>query len=61
LKRWWGGIPRTINNLPGSGLEGMREWLEFVNGTLAIEIKNGTSLTISVPMFIKEMTRGDQT
>gem|GEM_PF-6840659 len=39
----------------------MRERIEFVNGTLAIEVKKGTTLRSSVLMIIKEMTRGDQT
>ncbi|OES43855.1 sensor histidine kinase [Domibacillus iocasae] len=33
----------------GSGLPGMRERLEFVNGTLDIQCKNGTTLVMTVP------------
>lgn len=52
------GIEGASNNMPGSGLAGMIERLEFINGTLGIEDKNGTTLTISVPMIIKQVTRG---
>lgn len=41
----------------GSGIEGIRERLEFVNGNLTIEENNGTTLTISVPVIIKQITR----
>lgn len=51
------GIEGASNNMPGSGLAGMIERLEFINGTLGIEDKNGTTLTISVPMIIKQVTR----
>jgi two-component system sensor histidine kinase DesK len=37
----------------GSGLIGMRERLEFVNGSLKIETNNGTTLIIKVPNSIK--------
>ncbi len=41
----------------GSGLMGMKERLEFVNGRLEIAVKNGTSLTITVPNTAKVMGR----
>ena len=34
----------------GHGLRGMKERLEFVNGSLDIHSKNGTTLNIRVPM-----------
>ncbi len=37
----------------GHGLQGMRERLEFVNGSLAIDLKSGTTLTMRVPNVIK--------
>lgn len=36
----------------GSGLKGMRERLEFVNGSLLSEIDHGTKLTIRMPVVI---------
>lgn len=44
----------------GSGLQGMRERLEFVNGTLDIFSKNGTTLLIKIPKVIKQTDREDQ-
>lgn len=43
----------------GSGLQGMRERLEFVNGTLDIFSKNGTTLLIKIPKVIKQTDRED--
>ncbi|MDP4084807.1 MAG: sensor histidine kinase [Bacillota bacterium] len=37
----------------GSGLMGMRERLEFVNGSLDIIIKDGTTLMIKVPNIVR--------
>lgn len=36
----------------GSGLKGMRERLEFINGTVEVENIDGTRLTIRVPLAI---------
>jgi len=47
------GIPRAESSLPGSGLDGIRERLEFVNGSLSIKSNEGTALTIRVPIIIK--------
>lgn len=47
------GIPGAGAHLPGSGLDGIRERLEFVNGRLDIETDNGTMLKISVPVILK--------
>lgn len=52
------GIPGDGHNLPGSGLIGIRERLEFVNGSLSVETGNGTALTIRVPVVIKQATGG---
>ncbi|MBT2692505.1 sensor histidine kinase [Bacillus sp. ISL-55] len=38
----------------GSGLHGMRERLEFVNGTLDIFSKDGTTLLIKIPKVLKQ-------
>jgi two-component system sensor histidine kinase DesK len=43
----------------GSGLPGMRERLEFVNGTLEITSENGTALLIKIPKVLKQTDRED--
>lgn len=53
------GIPGGGNQLPGSGLDGMRDRLEFINGQLKIEENHGTALTIIVPVVLKNITGGD--
>ena len=42
-----------IHFQPGNGLQGMKERLEFVNGSLEIESGHGTVLSIHVPKAIK--------
>ncbi|MFD0942466.1 sensor histidine kinase [Savagea faecisuis] len=44
------GLPSSINR--GTGLKGMRERLNFINGTLHIAAEEGTQLTITVPNVI---------
>lgn len=46
------GIARGGETLPGNGLRGMRERLEFVNGTLKVEGGQGTKLSIRVPVVL---------
>ncbi|WP_216829668.1 sensor histidine kinase [Alkalihalobacterium elongatum] len=41
----------------GSGLQGMRERLEFVNGSLEINSYQGTTLKMKVPRVIKQMEK----
>lgn len=48
------GIPGNGEHLPGSGLDGMKERLEFVDGDLRVRKQNGTLLTIRVPAIIKQ-------
>lgn len=43
----------------GSGLLGMRERLEFVNGTLEILSDEGTALIIKIPKVLKQTDRED--
>ncbi|MCF6138015.1 sensor histidine kinase [Pseudalkalibacillus berkeleyi] len=43
------GISDKVSTLSGHGLQGMRERLEFVNGSLEINSSNGTTLTTRVP------------
>ncbi|NHM31260.1 sensor histidine kinase [Neobacillus terrae] len=42
-----------INFSNGSGLAGMRERLEFVNGSLDIKVDQGTTLFIKVPNMVR--------
>lgn len=39
-------------NIAGNGLKGMQERLEFFNGSLKIDSKSGTKISISVPLAI---------
>ncbi|MDI7743651.1 sensor histidine kinase [Lysinibacillus fusiformis] len=39
-------------NIAGNGLKGMKERLEFINGSVQIGSKNGTKLLIGVPLAI---------
>ncbi|WP_316568952.1 sensor histidine kinase [Neobacillus sp. YIM B06451] len=41
----------------GSGLSGMRERLDFVNGTLDVESNGGTELLIRVPTIVKHLEK----
>ncbi|QTM98831.1 sensor histidine kinase [Sediminibacillus dalangtanensis] len=43
------GIGQDTASLGGHGLKGMRERLEFVNGSLKVESKAGTEICIRVP------------
>ncbi len=47
------GIPGKGENLPGNGLKGIRERLEFINGHLEVVDGNGTTLRIRIPDIIK--------
>ena len=48
------GISKTSNRSQKSGLQGMRERLEFINGHLQIFEENGTTILIKVPGDFKE-------
>lgn len=52
------GIAQGGFNLPGNGLEGMRERLQFVNGNLFIAGGEGTKLKITVPAVLKQIKEG---
>ncbi|WLD92608.1 sensor histidine kinase [Alkalihalobacillus sp. AL-G] len=52
------GISPKVDSLTRHGLRGMRERLEFVNGSLEIESSNGTILTIRVPNVIQQTEQG---
>ncbi|WP_318241653.1 sensor histidine kinase [Sporosarcina quadrami] len=46
------GVGMKEQQLESSGLKGMRERLEFVNGSLRTEVNRGTKLTITMPIVI---------
>lgn len=46
------GMNIATDGLKGNGLRGMKERLEFVNGSLQILNENGTTLTIKVPAIL---------
>ncbi|RWZ58700.1 sensor histidine kinase [Halobacillus fulvus] len=47
------GMPKNYEPFKGHGLQGMRERLEFVNGSLEILTDEGTTLRFAVPNVIK--------
>lgn len=47
------GLSQKSEFYTGNGLQGMKERLEFVNGSLEIESSNGTTVYIKVPNAIK--------
>lgn len=49
------GISKRDKHFSGSGIQGMKERLAFVNGHLQIESQRGTLLRITVPTVIKQM------
>lgn len=53
------GIPDNIKPFKGHGLQGIRERLEFVNGSLDIQSDNGTKLTLHVPNVIQHVEKED--
>ena len=52
------GIAQKGMNLPGTGLDGMKERLEFVNGKLSVTSDKGTQLKITVPAVLKQIKEG---
>lgn len=54
------GIKSDYDLSKGNGLLGMKERLEFVNGTLEINDKNGTSITMRVPSIIKQSDKEER-
>ncbi|TVY01930.1 sensor histidine kinase [Cohnella terricola] len=45
--------PEQLNFRQGHGLQGMKERLEFVNGTLEISLREGTKLIARIPHIVK--------
>jgi two-component system, NarL family, sensor histidine kinase DesK len=52
------GIDNDQQPGKGSGILGMKERLEFVNGVLEIENENGTTIIIKVPTVVKHAEGG---
>lgn len=52
------GIPQNGVGLPGSGIDGIKERLDFINGHVEIGAEEGTTITITVPVVIKQITKG---
>lgn len=51
------GLGDPINCKRGNGLQGMKERLEFVNGSLDIQSANGTLIIINVPNVLKQQVK----
>ncbi|ASF41265.1 sensor histidine kinase [Halobacillus halophilus] len=51
------GLPDNIEPFKGNGMQGMRERLEFVNGSLEIYSSHGTTLRLHVPNIIKQSNK----
>ncbi|WP_432353465.1 sensor histidine kinase [Sporosarcina sp. A2] len=53
------GLMEGADALPGNGLNGMRERLDFVNGKLQIEqvVGGGTALTFEIPSILKHLVK----
>ncbi|SHG91008.1 sensor histidine kinase [Ornithinibacillus halophilus] len=54
------GMKEESDSIESNGIQGMRERLEFVNGDLQIESKNGTTLIIQVPKIVQQSTNVNQ-
>ncbi|MUK88637.1 sensor histidine kinase [Ornithinibacillus sp. L9] len=54
------GLLENMEDLNGHGIEGMKERLDFVNGSLLFDSStNGTRLTIKVPTVIQQTGEGE--
>lgn len=49
------GLHSANLDYKGHGIQGMRERLEFVNGSLELQHLNGTTITVKVPAVIKQL------
>jgi two-component system, NarL family, sensor histidine kinase DesK len=54
------GLVEENDTHKGSGLLGMRERLEFVNGTMQIIVDNGTAIIIKVPNMVNQREKEEQ-
>ncbi|MFJ5771200.1 sensor histidine kinase [Psychrobacillus sp. NPDC093180] len=55
------GLDMKTDWAKGHGLRGIKERLEFVNGSFDIHNKNGTTLNIRVPIVIQQIGQEEQT
>ncbi|MCA1026126.1 sensor histidine kinase [Cytobacillus kochii] len=53
------GITNSEKKSYGNGINGMKERLEFVNGHLDISCDEGTTISIIVPLVVKQVEGGD--
>lgn len=53
------GIQEQVRTFKGNGILGMKERLEFVNGSLTFDSANETTLTIQVPRIIQQTEQGE--
>jgi two-component system sensor histidine kinase DesK len=53
------GMKEEQDLLKGSGISGMKERLEFVNGSLEIEAEEGTTVLIKVPNVVMQRDKGE--
>jgi two-component system sensor histidine kinase DesK len=53
------GMKEAQDLLKGSGISGMKERLEFVNGSLDIEAEEGTTVLIKVPNVVMQRDKGE--
>ncbi len=49
--------PERLNFRQGHGLQGMKERLEFINGTLDISTGEGTTLVATIPQILQRPTK----
>lgn len=50
---------KDASQYKGHGLVGMKERLEFANGSLELDTSNGTKLIIKIPNDVKQTVKGD--
>jgi two-component system sensor histidine kinase DesK len=48
------GLPKSYRTSRGNGIRGMKERLEFVNGSLSVSSENGTRIVIKVPNILNQ-------
>ncbi|WP_188454857.1 sensor histidine kinase [Virgibacillus oceani] len=53
------GMSDKAESFSEHGIQGMRERLDFINGSLSLESSGGTILTIQVPNVIQQTEQGD--
>lgn len=54
------GIHKKLRTVKGNGLQGMKERLEFVNGSLGVSAANGTIITIQIPQVTRQNEQGEK-